>query len=371
MQLIYFVCQRCLKKQTEAPKPSNWPPPPPRRPTAYSLLVSSRTCEGLLRPGDERNEPRLRGVIYWRCSARLDKPEPISLAAPRMLVHEGILRGESLAAVTRYRGPGGPRRDASSVKIRRPAFIGISKTREAGGGSVGPDGRGPRDRRFRGPNLNEIEDRSGRPLISERVTGAEGMHGRAERASRVSIPEYTLEGTDRKRSAHKSNLDPAFSAERATGREGRRAPHLIHQRGINRKTGQKQNEPPPRTSFSSSSFSLPPPLASRSARLLSLPASSGRSVSFVALAVIPPHDAPMHPGTLFSVSDSSVENEPQRVGVREHLPLGLLPFPSPLSSLSPLYPLSPVPRSGQPLGQVRPGPPYINYIFNFPPRQMI
>ena len=66
---------------------------------------------------------------------------------------------------------------------------------------------------------NERRERA-RSGSLERVTGAEGMHGRVERRRRVSIPEYTLGGTDRKRPAHKSNLDPVAPRRGDRKRDG-------------------------------------------------------------------------------------------------------------------------------------------------------
>ena len=64
---------------------------------------------------------RKRGVIYrWSTS---ETPEPISLVAPRMLVHVYQVVGESMAAITSgYEREGAPvtRRAASSVKTSFP-----------------------------------------------------------------------------------------------------------------------------------------------------------------------------------------------------------------------------------------------------------
>lgn len=108
------------------------------------------------------------------------------------------------------------------------------------------------------------------------------MHGRVERTRRVSIPEYTLGGTDRKRPAHKSNLDPALHVEGK--RETEKASATPDSSAWNKsKDGRKtKRATAPRVHFVSSSRLTPLRLCSQS-----LPSSGLSSVERFIVRFVP------------------------------------------------------------------------------------
>ena len=149
---------------------------------------------------------------------------------------------------------------------------------------------------------------------------------------RVSIPEYTLGGTDRKRPAHKSNLDPVLLAEGERETEKKSAATPDSSARNKSKDGPKtKRATAPRVHFVSSSHLIP-------LRLCSQPLPHVRSFlrEKVHRSFRPfrrsrggnlAHHVPMHPETRFHrffVSNSSVENESECVGVRSRLSVSCL-----------------------------------------------